>query len=84
MMMPRRGRIAVLAGEVVEGLDGLLNRFFFIPIKLPILKHELNFLANSGGNGWYGGRVEWSDLTALKIWKARYRAKPMAYFEVDE
>jgi len=29
MMMPRRGRMAVLVGEVVEGLDGLLNRIFF-------------------------------------------------------
>jgi len=63
--------MAVLVGEGVESLDGLLNRIFLMPIKLPILKRETNFLANSEGNGWYGGRVEWSDLTALKIWKAR-------------
>jgi len=71
MMMPRRGRMAVLVGEVVEGLDGLLNRIFLMPIKLPMSKRETIFLANSGGNGWYGGRVEWGDLMALKIWKAR-------------
>ena len=29
MVMPSRGRMAVLVGEVVEGLDGLLNRIFF-------------------------------------------------------
>ena len=71
MVMPRRGRMVVLVGEGVEGLDGLLNLIFLMPIKLPISKRETNFLASSGGNGWYGGRVEWSDLTALKIWKAR-------------
>ena len=63
--------MAVLVGEVVEGLDGLLNQFFLMPIKLSISNRETNFLANLGGNGWYGGRVEWSVLTALKIWKAR-------------
>ena len=63
--------MGVLVGEEVDGLEGLLNRIFLMPIKLPISKREMNFLANSGGNGWYGGRVEWRDLTALKIWKAR-------------
>ncbi len=71
MMMPRRGRMAVLVGEVVEGLDGLLNRFFLMPIKLPMSKRETIFFANLGWNGWFGGRVEWGDLMTLKIWKAR-------------
>ena len=71
MVMPSRGRMAVLVGEGVEGFDGLLNRIFLMPIKLPISKRETNFLVNSGGNGSYGGSVEWSDLTALNIWKAR-------------
>ncbi len=62
-------------GSVGEGGGGRFGGFvesnILMPIKLPISKRETNFLANSGGNGWYGGRVEWRDLTALKIWKAR-------------
>ncbi len=32
MVMPSRGRMAVLVGEGVEGFDGLLNRIFCMPI----------------------------------------------------
>ena len=48
-----------------------VKRVFLIPIKLPISKRETNFLASSGGKGWYGGRVEWRDLIVWKIWNAR-------------
>jgi hypothetical protein len=44
--------MAVFVREVVEGLEGLLNRTFFMPIRVLISKRETNFLANSGGNAW--------------------------------
>ncbi len=49
--------MGVLVKEEVDGLEGLLNRFFLMPIKLPISQGELIFFANSGGNGWFGGRA---------------------------
>ncbi len=50
MTIPRRGCKELLGEEELVGLDGLLNLTFFIPMRLPMLRREVNFFVTPGGN----------------------------------
>ena len=60
MVMPSRGRMAVLVGEGVEGFDGLLNRIFFYANQVTDIEAGDEFLGQLGREWvvWGEGGVE--------------------------